>query len=138
MIHSSEFQNMNLSERFFCLADSYLDAAAVLGEAMTRDKYRKNFSNSRVLLHPVHHAFELFFKDANSSQQFAIPKHHNLIALYNCYHECFKDPTFAFAIPFGLDDDSPFRVGEEFFKNLDELYRYTVDNRRFHTGNVPS
>jgi hypothetical protein len=83
------------------------------------------------LLHPVHHAFELFFKATISSQQFAIPKHHNLIALYNCYHECFKDPAFAFAIPFGLDDDSPFRVGEESFKNLDEFYRYKVDNRRF-------
>jgi hypothetical protein len=65
MIHSSEFQNMNLSERFFCLADSYLDAAAVLGEAMTRDKYRKNFSNSRV-------CFILFIMHLNSSSKMLI------------------------------------------------------------------
>jgi hypothetical protein len=111
MIHSSEFQNMNLNERFFCLADSYLDTAAVLGEAITRDSTEKNFSNSRVfcfilfIIHLISSSKPLFHR-----QRFVIPKHHNLMALYNCYHECFKDPAFAFAMPFGLDDDSPFRV----------------------------
>ena len=30
-------------------------------------------------------------------------------------------------MPFGLDDTSAFRIPEEYFKNVDQLYRYTVD-----------
>jgi hypothetical protein len=132
MIHSSEFHELNPSERFFSLARAYLEASIVLCEAMVREKYRPRFSNSRVILHLCHHGFELFLKAAIMTKMNGEPVNtHILYSLYVKYQKIFRDPQFEFSMPFGLEAIPPAElnpaVAKKYFKELDQRYRYTSD-----------
>ena len=153
MIHSFEFQKLDPSERFFILARAYLEASTVLCEAMLHEKYKPRFTNSRVILHLCHHAFELFLKaaimtrtppsaaassrrspaaTATSRRRSRSPINtHSLYSLYEKYQKIFGDPQFEFSVPFGLEAIPPAELSpamaEKYFKELDQRYRYTLD-----------
>jgi hypothetical protein len=132
MIHSSEFHELRPSERFFSLARAYLEASTVLCEAMVYAKCRPRLSNSRVILHLCHHAFELFLKAFIMNKMDGASLHtHSLYDLYEKYQKIFGGPQFQFSMPFGLEATPPFEPSPEmamkYFGQLDQRYRYTLD-----------
>jgi hypothetical protein len=134
MIHSSEFHELNTTERFFSLARAYLEASIVLCKGMLHETYRARFSNSRVILHLCHHAIELFLKAAiMTKMNGALANTHNLHDLYEKYQKSFEDLQFRFSMPFGLEAMPPLKLSPEmtanYFGQLDECYRYTLNKK---------
>lgn len=140
MIHSSEFDNVPIPNRYFCLARAYIDASRVLCASLIAEEFAFQYSSARVIMHLYRHSIELFLKGAilHKSGKNSL-SHHLLPDLVADYKALFPGSEYAFDIPFGTENPSedgaeaiwhvPIEQFDQYHKTLDQRYRYPTDKK---------
>jgi hypothetical protein len=117
MVDSSQFNELDLTCRYFALADAYMSAAVVLLEQMNKGNWPSSYPNVCAFQWNFHQATELFYKGAIFHKTGAAPENtHSIPALKSKYGELYPKAEQQLIEPFGLEP--PPEVSTEERNNL--------------------
>jgi len=116
------------------LANSYAEAARILCDELTEDRFSQRYESTRVILHLCRHAAELYFKGAIGVKRADMPMNtHRLDRLYAEYRQLYPDDRDHFDLPFHSqviepDDDLYPGTLDAYQKTHDQRFRYPTDS----------
>lgn len=148
MIKSSGFDALGVLDRYFLLAEAYLDAAICQCEILAAKRSRQSFAKACVVLWLARHATELFYKGAlhNATGNVPPPKRvprkgktvsvggHNILFYEAMFREHFSEADFPFDAPareilWGSDwSEENLAQALVLIGKRNERYRYPVDS----------